>query len=167
MRNSTNYNEIVGVLKTGELYVLTDTFQYGDGFKGATRYTMTTLSQDEIDMLSSLDYVMTNNRDMWVYEAKNNLTDDSLEEWAKNQIDNAEGYFPYDDDSFRDDADEAYNKLTDKQKKKLNEVFGEKGKDFVDYTCVSCGRAGKVSADDFKLILNPKLINVINEYEEQ
>lgn len=167
-RKSTKYNQIVGVLKTGCVFVLDDTFEYTDSMKGATRYEMDILTKQDVEYQNDPEYLEDFYEDQWQYEVANNMTKLGLEEWAKEKIadlNNTDLYSFSDDPSFRKEMSEAYDKLTEEQKATLDKAVG-KDENFVDWNCYCCGRCGdKISEDDFAVILNPELLEVIKKAE--
>lgn len=165
-KEQTNYNEIVGVSKDGELVVLEYTFAYEDGeLKGATGHTMGTLTEQMIEAQSETDQI----KDYWQEAVSAGDTEDSLADWAeKVQSSLGEGeYYFMDDPSFRDETDEAYNRLTEDQKSQLDQVFGKKGEDFVDYDVRACGRCLPTKAEDYTLLLRPDLLQTIADHESK
>lgn len=161
-RKATTYNQIVGVLKTGDVFVLEDIFEYTAGFKGATRYMMEPLTKQDIEDQNSPEYV----RDYWEDAVSHRMTDLGLEEWTKEQVENIpDGLYSLSDDpSFREETAQAYDELTEDQKAELDEAVG-KDKNFVDWVCISCGRCGKISEDGFAVIFRPDLLKAIQEAE--
>ena len=166
-RQTTKYNQIVGVLKTGCVFVLDDTFKYGDGFKGATRYEMEILTKQDVEIQNDPENVADIYEDQWQYEVAHNMTKLGLDDWAKEKIENLNPdlYSYSDDPSFREEMAEAYDKLTEEQKAALDKAVG-KDENFVDWSCYCCGRCGnEISEDDFAVILNPELLKAIQEAE--
>ncbi len=162
------YNEIVGITKDNTLVILDHVFEYTDNFKGATRYEMTTLSQEDIDNSNgSDDYI----EGLWRDAVQNSETTEGLTKYSekfkeefKEQFDDL--YFVGDDSSFRCETDEAVEKLTDEQRAELESVLGVKGKDFVDWNAGCCGRIG----DDYKKwewkkLFRPDLLELIAKFE--
>ena len=168
-RKSTKYNQIVGVLKTGCVFVLDETFEYvGGTTKGAIRYEMEILTKQDVEYQNDPEYLEDFYEDQWQYEVAHNMTKLGLEEWAKEKIanlNNTDLYSFSDDPSFRKEMSEAYDKLTEEQKATLDKAVG-KDENFIDWNCYCCGRCGdKISEDDFAVILNPELLEVIKKAE--
>lgn len=165
-RKATTYLEIVGINKQGELVVLEDIFQYGDnGLKGATGFTMRPLTQEEIDERNEPSEL----KEYWQQAVEAGTTEDSLEDWtelAKSELGERQ-YFPFDDNSFRYDTDNAYSKLSDENKAIIDKEFGEIEKDFVDYDCVGCGRCLPTDHKDYRVLLRPDLHELIVKAEEK
>lgn len=162
------YNEIIGITKDHRVIILDHVFEYDGGFKGATRFEMTTLTQEEIDERNDLDNVREYVRDFWQDAVANGTTELGLDDFAEKEREElADGCLYYGDDpSFRREADEAFEKLTDEQKAQFNEIIGVKDKDFVDWESGCCGRIG----DDYKawewaVLFRPDLLKVIHQYE--
>lgn len=166
-RIQEDYNEIVGVLKDGEVAVLEYTFQYTDrkNFKGATGYTMRPMLQQYIDEMNEDESL----REFWEEATAGGYTDKSLKDWAaevRAELKGTDDLFYMDDTSFRKTFQEAYDKLTEEQQIQFNRVFGEKGKDFVEYDNSHCGRCLSADPNDYALILNPDLLKTIAIYED-
>lgn len=112
---------ILGIDTEGHIVVL-DT----DTWNGRTRpelRSMELLTEDDIENGTGPD-AMYEARDMWVEDVKANHTDEGLEEWWDSLCSNSDGYFPYDDDSYRYDAEYAYEKLDTESKATCHEVLG-------------------------------------------
>lgn len=167
-RTSTEYNEIVGVLKSGCVFVLDDIFKYTDGFKGATRYEMEILTKDQVEAQNDPDYIADMYKDYWQEEVAHNNTELELEDWAKEISENLspDMYSFSDDPSFRKEMRKAYEQLSDEQKAAVDKATGKDDK-FVDWNCYCCGRCGKITKDDFALILRPDLLDKIIEAEKE
>lgn len=163
-----DYNEIVGVLKTGEVAVLEYTFKYIDhsNLKGATGYTMRPMLQQYIDEMNEDESL----REYWQEAVAGGYTDKSLKDWAdevRAELKGTEDLFYMDDTSFRKTFAKAYDKLTDEQKEQFDSVFGKKGVDFAEYDSQSCGRCLSSNPDDYKLVINPVLLKTIALYEDK
>jgi hypothetical protein len=175
MRTEVKYNQIVGITKDHTIFVLNDTFSYQDedgsqGLHGATRYEMDTISQDTVDYNNDVETVRDIYKELWVEAVKGGGEERSLDEFAKDLIektkDNGDDYlFPHDDPSFRDEMEDALADASDATRKAIEDAFGIKGKDFVAYDCVCCGRCGKITPDYFEKVLNPDLLQTIMEVE--
>lgn len=123
MRTSKTYNEIVGITKDGKLFILEDIFEYVNedgsvGLHGATRYEMGVITKEDIGNRNDIDEVMFNYKDVWQDMVANNQTELGLKEWAEEQIEdlNPELYTLSDDPSFRQETQEAYDRLPDSYK---------------------------------------------------
>ena len=175
MRTEVKYNKIVGITKKHTIFVLNDTFSYrnedgSQGLHGATRYEMDTIDQETVDYNNDIDIIRDTYKDEWVEMVKAGGEERSLDEYVKDLIektkDNGDEYlFPGDDSSFRDEMEDALADASDATRKAIEDEFGIKGKDFVAYNCVCCGRCGKVTPDYFEKVLNPDLLQTIMEVE--
>lgn len=168
-RKETIYNAIVGVLTNGSVIVLDDIFEYDGGFKGATYYAIETLTQDTIDYHNSDDEFMSYAKEVWQDAVATDNTTDSLDDFAeliKQDMENNGLYYCYDDPSFRNRMDDAYEDLSPQHKDALNKIIGVKGKDFVDWESSSCGRIGdNIYSWEWKVVFRPDLVEKIKEYE--
>lgn len=162
-RQSKEYNQIIGVLNTGEIVVLQQIFKYGVGLSGANGYIMDKLTQTQIDAYVEDDELA---KDYWKVDRNN--TELGFEDWLETmseELGMAGLYYLGDDSSYRLEMDEAYNKLTVDQKKQLDEIFGVKGKDFVDYTCTRRGRCINFDEAEYKVILDEELLKEVQDVE--
>lgn len=163
-RQETTYNEIIGI-SSGEIVVLTDTFRYqGDPLKGATGFTIEPLTQDMIDEMRDPE----NMKEIWQDLVHSGDTEEGLSGWCERvneEYNDREGYAWSDDPSFRSEMDEAYEKLTEEQKEKLDNAFGKIGKDFVDWNSRSCGRCIPTKESSYSLLLRPDLLKEVQKYE--
>lgn len=163
-RISNKINEIVGI-RDGAVYVLEETFQYGDkGMKGATGYSMRPLTREEIDSASDPQ----NLRDLWVEAVKEDATDLGLNEWVEDLEYNMDSdqHYPFDDTSYRTEFNQLLEEEDEETQTKIEEYFGVRGEDYVDWSVVSCGRC--FSADDeWDEILNPYALELIKEFEKK
>ena len=175
MRTEVKYNKIVGITKDHTIFVLDDTFSYqnedgSQGLHGATRYEMSTIDQKTVDQNNDIENIRDIYKDEWVEMVKAGGEERSLDEYVKDLIkktkDNGDEYlFPYDDASFRDEMEDALADASDATRKAIEDEFGIKGKDFVAYDCVCCGRCGKITPDYFEKIFDPDLLQTIMEVE--
>lgn len=162
-RSETHYNAIVGIIN-GELAVLDYTFEDSDNFKGVTGYRMGTITQDYIDYMKHTVYT---GKDIWKEMVEDDCTTLGLDDWWKNACDEAEmndQYFPFDDTSFRYKTNEIYKALPNNDRKKIEEIMGVKGTDYVDFDCSNCGRCFHAN-EEWDLILRPDLVALINKFE--
>lgn len=165
-RLTTKYNEVVGILEDGAIFVLEEAFKYDDGFHGATHYTMYPMTQDDIDSRADEEEEQALCMDLWQQRVADGIETRGLEEFTDSVREELESdqYFIGDDPSFRGDMDEAVEKMTPEVRAKFEAEVGVKGKDFVDWDCSSCGRIGKDELH-FKTLLRPDLLEVIKEAE--
>lgn len=159
--NKTHYNAIVGVID-GELAILEYTFKDSENFKGAVGHTMRTLTQEQIDSQKEAD------EELWKGAVASGSTTLGLDDWWEEVCNEAEmegRYFPFDDDSFRYETNGLYEALPDNDRKKIEKIMGVKNKDYVDFSCSSCGRCFNAN-EEWDLILRPDLVELINKVEE-
>lgn len=165
MKKENYYKEIIGI-KDEEIYVLEYTFgEDGEpkGFHGATGYSMRPLKQDEIDCGND-PYT---NEDLWIEAVRNGDTYLGLEDWVEGVLmENmtSDQLFPFDDTSYRDEFNELIDELPEEQKKIIEDVFGEKGVNFVEWTSSSGGRCFSKD-DEWDYVFNQKLLNEIMRFE--
>lgn len=161
-RISNKINKIVGI-RNGAVYVLEETFQYGDkGMKGAVGYSMCPLTQKEIENRSDPQ----NLRDLWVEAVRADATDLGLDDWVEDLEYNMDSdqYYPFEDTSFRAEFKELLENSPARIKKKIQEFFGVEGVDYVDWSSCSCGRC--FSADDeWDEVLNKGVLETIKQFE--
>lgn len=165
-REETEINQIVGI-KDGELYVLEDVFEYSDDFKGATGYSMGTISQSDIDDLNDIDYLESELDYIWREAVQAGNTTDSLRDYMQRLIDECQFYgklYPLDDDSFRYQTEKLVEELPADQKAELEKVFGVMGEDFVTWSVSGCGRCFNVN-DEWDVVFRPDLLELIKQYE--
>lgn len=166
-RQETKINQIVGI-KDGELYVLEYVFKHSDDFKGATGYSMGTITQEYIDEMNDIDMLCEEWDYLWREAVQAGNTDEGLREWMENwqyASVNYDGYlFPSDDNSFRYETEKLVNSLPEDQKKQLEEVFGVMGEDYATWNCSGCGRCFNAN-DEWDVIFRPDLLELIKEYE--
>lgn len=164
MRKATTIKKILGITTDNEIIMVEDLFEYSDDFKGATGYRIGTLTQDQIDSQLEPEAVV----DLWEDAVEGGYTTKTLTEWAKEMNEKAQeqgSHFYTDDPSFRQEMDDAYNELPADQKAGIKAVVGEKGKDFVDWDGLGCGRCVPTDPAAYKLILDPDLLQKVQEYE--
>lgn len=167
-QEKTPYNEIVGITKDHTVVILDYTFKYSDGFKGATYIEIGCLTQGEIDRENDLENIKEQCRDLWIQAVDADETELGLDDYTKQMLEEKpdDCYFFGDDPSFRWETDKAYEKLTDEQRAAVEKVLGEKGKDFIDWHCGSCGRIGDSYKNwDWEVLLRPDLLEEIAKYE--
>lgn len=159
-------NQIVGI-KDGELYVLQDVFKYSDGFKGATGYSMGTITQGYIDDMNDIDYLENELDYLWREAVQAGKTTDGLREYMQSLVDECQFYgqlFPLDDNSYRYDTEKLVEELPAEQKAELEKVFGVIGEDFATWSVGSCERCFNAN-DKWDVVFRPDLLELIKQYE--
>lgn len=168
-RQGTKYNQIVGI-KDGLVYVLEESFQYDEkGMQGCVGYSMHTLLQEDIDRENDMDNLKDEYDYLWREAVAQGVTELGLEEYLEKLIRDADRsglYFLGDDDSFRYRFNRIVDELPEDQKETLKRYFGEKDVDFVDWTCIGCGRCFDPN-EEWDEVFNPGLLEVINEFERR
>ena len=162
MKEENYYNKIIGIKDDVD-------YTFGEngepkGFHGATGYSMRPLTQYEID--SGNDPY--NCEDLWIEAVRNGDTYLGLEDWVEQVLmENmtSDQLFPYDDTSYRQEFNELIDELPEEQKKIIEDVFGEKGVDFVEWTSSSGGRCFDKD-DKWDYVFNQKLLDEIMRFEE-
>lgn len=130
------------------------------------------LSKEFIDERNNVDFA-ENERDVWEEAVRGGYTDLGLEEWYENEINcNCCGLFPFDDDSYRDEAEELWEKLNKEDREALEEYVGIKGEmyefgeDFVTFNWVhSMSLGNPEEQDDWVVVLNNDLLEKIVKYD--
>lgn len=165
MRKENEISKIVGI-KHDEIYVVKYTFgEDGEpkGFHGATGYSMVPLKQYEIDEGND----PYNCEDLWVEAVRVGDTYLGLEDWFEQVLVanmSSEELFPCDDTSFRWQFNDLLDELPEEQKKIVEDVFGKKGIDFVEWTSSSDGRC--FSKDDkWDYVFNQEVLDEIMRFE--
>ena len=167
MREENKIKKIVGI-KDDEIYVLEYTFgEDGEpkGFHGATGYSMRPLKQYEIDDGND----PYNNEDLWIEAVRTGETYLGLEDWVEQVLmENmtSDQLFPYDDTSYRWEFNELIDELPEEQKKIIEDVFGEKGVNFVEWTSSTGGRCFDKD-DKWDYVFNQKLLDEIMRFENE
>ena len=169
-RQETKYNQIVGI-KDGCVYVLQESFQYGsDGMRGCCGYSMGTLDQETVDYYNDIDNLTNEFKYLWKDAVASDATEDSLSEFIESvkynytEIDNL--YYVGDDDSYRYTFHNLIDDLPEDQKKIIEQHFGVKGDDFVDWQVSGGGRCFDPDME-WDVIFRPDLIEVINQFERK
>ena len=147
----TNYYEIVGVIGD-EIYMLDYSFDDGQDFKGCTGTTFKLVSKEEYGERTDAENIAEEYRDVWVETVKSNRTDDSLIDWVKQCIEEDENFV----------FDMSYAEYHDK----IREVLGVTEEDYPMIECVGGGRCFSKNMK-FDKVFNQKLVDVINEFEEE
>lgn len=165
MREENYYNKIIGI-KDDEIYVVDYTFgEDGEpkGFHGATGYSMRPLKQYEIDEGND----PYNSEDLWREAVRAGDTYLGLEDWFEQVlVANLCGdeLFPYDDTSNREEFNELIDELPEEQKQIIEDVFGKKGVNFVEWAEGGCGRCFNKD-DKWDYVFNQKLLDEIIRFE--
>lgn len=150
-------NKIVGI-KDNEVYVLEDVFN-DNGFKGATGYSMRPLTKEYVEQCKEPE----NLRELWKQAVQAEQTDLGLDEWAEEVNEEAENegrYHATDDDSFRDDFFNLLDELPEEQRKQVDELTD------LSWEVSGCGRHFTKDMK-FDVVFDQKLVDLINEYEEE
>lgn len=137
-RQAVRYNQIVGE-RGGAVYVLEEIFNYDDGFKGATGYSMRPVYQDEIDSENDPENVAEYCGDIWREQVASGATELGLAEWCEQVVRDSEcegRLFPLDDDSFRGDFEQAIEQATPEIQAKVKAIGGG----CVAWQVEGCGR---------------------------
>ena len=125
-------NALVGIDETNELvYIETISLaKYTNNVTlGVYGGTYRPISTDDIEERTGEDWAYEE-RDLWVQAVESDRTDEGLLEWWQECCEGAEMeglLYPFDDNSDREEIEEAYKKLTQKQKDKIEEIWGTKG----------------------------------------
>ena len=124
------------------------------------------LTQDYIDERNDVSYAESE-EDIWKEAVRTGYTDLGLEEWYEDLIDNQyDGLFPFDDSSYRDEVEEAWKNLTDKQRRDIEEFVGDKDVDFVTFNWVHSLSLGNPSEQAWVVLFDEDLLNKIIEKDK-
>ena len=165
-REEKQINQIVGI-KDGELCILNYVFKHG-GFKGATGYSMGTITQSYIDDMNDVAMLCEEYDYLWREAVQAGRTEKGLEEFMQDWIDEAGYYnylFPSDDNSYRYETENLVEELPPEHKAELEKVFGVMGEDFAAWSVSGCGRCFNVN-DNWDVVFRPDLVELIKEYEQ-
>lgn len=143
-RKSTTYNKVIGI-KDDEIYLLNDIFKYKDGLKGATGSVLSPLTQEQVEGRCEPE----NFKEYWQIPVSEDLTEDSLETFADNLINECE-FFP-----FHDDSDICFIP---------EEIQQEYFPNAVTFECVGGGRCFSKNMQ-FDIVINQELLDLINNME--
>lgn len=163
MRESTKYNKIIGIAN-GRVYVLEETFKYGDGFKGCCGYAMSTISQDYIDEHNDVDYLCDYEDYLWREAVKAEQTTLGLRDFVEELVRDCCDLFPFDDPSFRMDFEQALQDARPEVAKKVIEYFGADSEEFGAWNNECCGRCFDKDMK-WEELFEPELWEMIRTYE--
>ena len=140
----TNYNELIGYNTDGDAVILLYTFDYGDGFHGATGAILELVSQEVYDERTNDEALQDYAEELWRADAAQpNGTTDSLQDWTEaNRYDLLETIF---DDSYSGIVPDGEHVATN---------------------CIACGRIFPGALDDIEIWVRPDLADVIYEAEK-
>lgn len=124
-RKETTYFEILGRNDGGEVIVLGQVFEYEGGMKGAKGISFEIVSPEEVQ--ERLDDFREYIREHWQYDASNDYTELSLDEWIEHN-------FEDDEDKIQYIYDDSYSRLHDAIRELFNVPEG------AVIHCVSGGR---------------------------
>ena len=174
------HNEVLGITTDNRLIIIDYTFEYSkvgeecrkmppSCFKGATKIEMRPLTQAEVDKGNDYENARDYCYDLWKSDVANDNTTSSLDDYIedfKNDLQDRNELFYGDDSSYREETLNAIEIMDDKDYEKLVEIVGVRGKDFVDWTCESCGRIGQdYKKWEWKALFKPDLLKEVAEYE--
>lgn len=165
-RQEKKINQIVGI-KNNELWILEDCFKYSDNFKGCTGYHMNILTQEFIDDMNDINNLTAEYDYLWKEAVAAGRTELGLEDYIQECVDECQYYgqlYLGDDNSFRYDTEELIEQLPEEQKALIEKHFGIKDKNYVTWAVSGCGRCFNPD-DEWDVIFNPELIELIKEYE--
>ena len=158
--NRKHHDRIIGVLKDQVVLVLEDTFDHGNGFTGATGYSMEVLTKQEAEDRNTDDEL----REYWLDACQNGHCEKSLAEWCDEARDEAENqglHFVLDDPSFWYEFSELLEALSAEDQNKVKQAMGV-DENFLDWANFSCGRCidKTLTKDDFALLLDPEALEI-------
>ena len=84
--NRETVNLPVGIDKHGDIYVVRDFFDHGNGFQGVTGDIVRAVEMWEIDDACTDDAMAEYLRDIWAEHVRADMTDDSLADWIDNNV---------------------------------------------------------------------------------
>lgn len=119
-------NKPIGRTKDGDIYIVRDFFDYGDGFKGVTGDVVRAVEMWEIDRACEDDEMAEYLRVAWAEAVRSDMTDDGLTDWINDNVSLDE----YIDSRFEP---------ADVDVEALHSLNGGIG-DVVRYAIIGCGR---------------------------
>lgn len=132
------------------------------------------LSQDFIDERNDVSYAREC-EDIWQEAVRSGYTTESLEDWYEGEINSGcYSLYPFDDESYRDEAEEAWENLSKKQKEQIEEYVGVKGEldneddrgDWVTFNWVHSHSLGNPEEqDDWVVVFNKSLLEKIVKHD--
>jgi|TARA_R110000822_G_scaffold140208_1_gene277942 hypothetical protein len=153
-RKSFTHNKPVGI-KNGEIYFLNDVFNYKDGMKGATGFSLRPLTQNEVDQRNTDEYYEDYYREIWQMEVQAESTEDGLSDWIENTIK------PNEYDVEYAGHDSSYSEHYEEAKKHYDEE---------DVVCFEPGSSGRCFNEEllssFEKVIDHSLIDLIRQYEK-
>lgn len=152
-RIETKYNKVVNIAEDGEITVLSETFDYSDGFKGATGNKFYPVTESDIqDRISEYE---DNDTELLIYYAENfgDLTADMIRNVDSSREALLDLFF-----------DRSYDELWDY----LREVIGETDENSDSYPVFfECTGGGRCFDKDFQGNYNVELSETIRELEKK
>lgn len=162
---------LVGITNDDTLVFVEGMFCDGKNFHGVTGYNMVLMSPSQISRMrggvddNELLY------EAWKEAVRNDMTEDSLadysEELQRNAVD--EGLLYYGDDpSYRSEANDIWNALTDEVREKVEGVFGKRvdfdddnySDEWCEFDLSSCGRSVPAK-HEMQLIFDERLFDIL------
>lgn len=125
----TNYNEVLGRDEYGDIVMLDDTFEYSEGFTGATGTRFEVVSAEEVQ--ECLDNFEEYVDELWRMVVAENDTTDGLTEWV-------EDHFPDDDSKIAHMYDDSYSEHHDS----IREAF-----ELPEDSVINCTGGGRMFPD--------------------
>lgn len=150
-RTKTEYNEIVAIAESGEVYMLNYVFDHGDGFRGATGTVFVPFYQDYADERNDFERIKEEYGYLWQESVAAGNCEDSLYDFIQGLIETSDGdFFGHDDSSVHlipDDFKTYY----------YPECLG--------FECVGGGRCFSPRFTKWETVLRPDLLELIKQYE--
>jgi hypothetical protein len=146
----TPYNTLIGKTEHGDYIFLETLFRHADNFNGATGWTLTPISADQHEDLTSIDALKDRFREIWQHQAHNGQTEQSLAEFAQ---------WVYDIDGDESIFDFSYYEHW--------EQLREHGLTEDEYPVFDCHSCGRVFGDSLVLVevYNAELLKLIEDAE--
>jgi hypothetical protein len=164
MRDQKNYNEIIGITDSGEIYLLNYIFEstlHGTPFCGATGSILTPLTQAYVDSRNNIDSLKDTYGFLWQEAVKDGNTelglDDYLQEMMDSEVQYGEGLF------LGHDTSDTHH-ITDEQTAEIETVLKYKH-EIIGYECIGGGRCFDRDIT-WKHIFRPDLLAEIKRVED-
>ena len=116
MREEKKINKLVGRIKE-EYYFCDEIFKYDGGFHGATATVLRLISKGEYEEAKSIENAKDRFRELWIEAAKDERTEESLEEFccAIIDCDDDEAFWDFSGSEYWDDLRQAVPELTEEE----------------------------------------------------
>jgi len=145
--NRVSYGKVVNIAEDGEITVFDGTFNYPDGFKGATGSKFYPVTQAQID--ERFENQEDELRELWQMAVSEGQTEASLTDWA---------------DSYTHEAGNSAFYDLSYENQYWDEIRSH-GYPVEEYPIFDCVGGGRCFDADFQGNVNPELSEIIRQFE--